>query len=204
MATYDYDIRCALIKSFSNIPSYYSTDTIAINEFDVCGGSSRVDIAVVNGQLHGYEIKSERDNLERLSSQIDNYNLIFDTMTIVVSKRHIEKVASMVPQWWGIQYVTGKADKLKIHTKRKARLNKSVDSFFVAQLLWRDELLSILDNCVTTKHNYYSKTRRELALLVADMLPLTTLEATVRTYLKARTNWKSVSVIVQCDDLHNT
>lgn len=202
MAVYDQDIRCALIKSFRTIPEY-QTDTIIINEFDVCGGISRVDVAVVNGQLHGYEIKSERDNLERLPSQIDSYNLVFDTMTVVVSKNHIDKIKDMVPKWWGVQYVTGTADKLTLHTKRKARPNKAVDAFRVAQLLWRDELIAILDQNTAIKHAYRSKTQCALATLAAQAFPAKELEGYVRECLKARKDWKSVPVTSQCDDWCN-
>lgn len=203
MAIYDYNIRCALEKSFYNIPDFFSTDTIMVDEFDICGGNSRIDIAVINGQLHGYEIKSERDNLDRLPSQISDYDLVFDTMTIVVSKRHIDKVTKIVPKWWGIQYVTGEANDLRIHTKREAKQNKTIDGFFVAQLLWREELLAILDSQKDIKRNYRSKTRRELALIVSQNLSLEELEENVRRCLKNRQDWKSVALIQQYDDLHN-
>ena len=202
MAVYDYDIRRALVESFSTVPAYL-TDTIIINELDICGGISRVDIAVVNGQLHGYEIKSERDNLERLPAQIESYNLVFDTMTVVVSKSHVDRIKAMVPKWWGIQYVTGTAEKLSIYTKRKARPNRSVDSFSVAQLLWRSELIAILDKSATIKHAYRSKPRHELAALAADAFPAEELEAYVRDALKARTGWKSAPIPTQYGDLRS-
>lgn len=200
MAVYDYDIRRALVKSFLSVPAYLA-DTIIINEFDVCGGTSRVDIAVVNGQLHGYEIKSERDNLNRLPAQIENYNRVFDTMTIVVSKSHVEKIKDMVPCWWGIQYVTGTAEELKVHTKRKARLNRTVDALSVAQLLWRDELIAVLDRGAAIKRAYRSKPRYELAALAADAFPAEVLERYVREALKARKGWKSAAILAQYGDL---
>ena len=36
---------------------------IDVEELGVCRGRVRVDVAVVNGTLHGYEIKSDRDSL---------------------------------------------------------------------------------------------------------------------------------------------
>lgn len=200
MPIYDCDIRNALIDNFSNIPCYCVSDTIVVNEFDVCRGSSRVDVAVINGQLHGYEIKSERDNLNRLPDQMESYNLVFDTMTIVVAKNHLEKVSEMVPKWWGIQYVSGNPNKLKLRTKREASPNKHVDSFFIAQLLWRNELLALLDSVPDIRHHYNSKSRRDLADLVAETFPLPLLAESVRETLKARKDWKSAPVVRQCDD----
>jgi len=36
-------------------------DTLIREELGVCQGIARVDLAVVNGSVHGYEIKSEQD-----------------------------------------------------------------------------------------------------------------------------------------------
>jgi hypothetical protein len=50
----------------------------------------------------GYEIKSDRDTLARLPNQIAAYELCFDTMTMVVGKRHLAKCRATLPEWWGI------------------------------------------------------------------------------------------------------
>ena len=39
-------------------------DTLVLDELGLLGGDTRVDIAVVNGKIHGYELKSDRDTLE--------------------------------------------------------------------------------------------------------------------------------------------
>jgi hypothetical protein len=36
-----------------------------IEELGISHGSCRIDIAVVNGMIHGYEIKSDQDTLQR-------------------------------------------------------------------------------------------------------------------------------------------
>ncbi|MDD3921448.1 MAG: sce7726 family protein [Eubacteriales bacterium] len=200
MVIYDHNIRLALINSFSKIPCYCTQNTIVINEFNVCGGCSRIDVAVVNGQLHGYEIKSERDNLERLPSQIENYNHVFNTMTIVVTEDHITQVMKLVPKWWGVQYVTSNNDILTIHTKRKGKCNERVDAYYTAQLLWKDELTFLLNEKTNKAFKLQSKSRRELAKLAAANIELPVLEESVREFLKARTNWKSEIVMPQCGD----
>jgi hypothetical protein len=79
----DNDIREALLRE---LYSRYSNDsnTRIVNEMGVLHGQSRVDVGVINGILHGYEIKSESDNLLRLPSQINDYCKVFDRMTMVV------------------------------------------------------------------------------------------------------------------------
>ena len=44
-----------------------------LDELGICRGRVRIDLTVVNGLLHGYEIKSERDTLARLETQADLY-----------------------------------------------------------------------------------------------------------------------------------
>jgi len=42
-------------------------DTLIVEELGLCQGIARVDLAVVNGSVHRYEIKSESDTLTRLT-----------------------------------------------------------------------------------------------------------------------------------------
>jgi len=57
----DYDIRAALKDKLRK--EYAGTNTIIVDKLPICWGDTRVDIAVVNCSLHGYEIKSDRDNI---------------------------------------------------------------------------------------------------------------------------------------------
>jgi hypothetical protein len=68
---------------------------------DVCSGCARIDIAVINGKIHGFEIKSEQDNLERLPSQVELYNNVFDTITIVAAENHFNKLNEIIPKLGG-------------------------------------------------------------------------------------------------------
>src|SRR5271170_7013537 len=97
----DVDIRTALRRHLSATCDDDPT-TLILDELGICSGSVRVDIAVVNGSLKGFEIKSDSDTLDRLANQADAYNKVFDTLSVVVEKRHLKKVRSMVPAWWGI------------------------------------------------------------------------------------------------------
>jgi hypothetical protein len=77
--------RCGHPSGSSSAPRRrirkYGTAIIIIDELGLCRGTVRVDIAVVNGVLKGYEIKGDQDTLRRLASQAATYNRIFDTMT---------------------------------------------------------------------------------------------------------------------------
>src|SRR6266478_524890 len=79
----DDSIRSALRSRLQNQHAGQS-DTAFLEELGLCGGRVRVDIAVVNGLLCGYEIKSDRDTLRRLSTQIDVYGKVLDRAILVV------------------------------------------------------------------------------------------------------------------------
>src|SRR5690625_4537558 len=103
MGLYDKDIRKILINEFIETPEFINgPSTIIVNELDVCYGAVIADMVVINGEIHGFEIKSERDTLERLPIQSKFYSKVFDTVTLVVSEKHIEKATKLVPDWWGI------------------------------------------------------------------------------------------------------
>ena len=96
----DLDIRRLLRR---HLVSKFGTDPTALipDEFSICCGKVRADMAVVNGELKGFEIKSDQDTLYRLRSQASVYGNIFDTVTIVTGPRHIRKAKKIVPSWWG-------------------------------------------------------------------------------------------------------
>ena len=74
-----------------------------LNELGLRHGRCRVDVAVVNGSVHGNELKSDRDTLDRLSFQVQTYGKVLDRATLVVGERHAEKAIAMLPDWWGIK-----------------------------------------------------------------------------------------------------
>src|SRR4051812_45593489 len=78
----DYDIRQELRQRLRK-EHEGDPETLVIEELGLCQGQVRADIAVINGFMHGYEIKSERDTLERLPRQREVYEQCFDAVTLV-------------------------------------------------------------------------------------------------------------------------
>src|ERR1700674_1251921 len=70
----DSEIRAALRAKLHSIHSQ-DPETVVIDELSLCQGDARVDMAVVNGSLSGYEIKSDRDTLTRLPRQLAVYEV---------------------------------------------------------------------------------------------------------------------------------
>jgi len=122
-----------------------SPEVLVIDELGLKHGKCRADIAIVNGRLIGYEIKSDEDSLDRLVEQVEIYSAVFDRATIIVGVKNAKAARSMVPKWWGI--VVGRRlteREVGFQTLRNADLNKSVDPYALAQLLWSGEAASIL------------------------------------------------------------
>ena len=100
----DTDIRAALRNKLTSTYGNHP-ETVVLDELGVCRGEVRVDVAVVNGKIHGYEIKSDRDSLRRLAGQVELYGKVLDQATLVVGERHFDAAAAMLPEWWGLLLV---------------------------------------------------------------------------------------------------
>jgi hypothetical protein len=163
---------------------------LLLNELGLCKGRVRADIAVVNGCLKGYEIKSEFDTLVRLKHQAEVYSRIFDTATLVLAEKHLDAARSIIPFWWGIEIAELDADlTVRLHHFRKEEPNPSVDPHALVQLLWRDELLSIIGKPAVLK-SFSREPKKVICDHLAMALPLPDLKAAVRTALKSRTGWQ--------------
>ena len=105
----DRQIRAALK---SELFAHYAgdPDTIVIDELGLRHGASRIDLVVVNGSLHGFELKADRDTLKRLPNQARIYNSVLDSVTLVVGGRHAERAIQVVPDWWGITLAEFESD----------------------------------------------------------------------------------------------
>ena len=145
LPTNDLIIRTALREALRKLHARDKKLRI-IEELGVSHGTARIDIAVVNGIMHGYEIKSDQDTLQRLPEQMNIFNAVFDKVTLVVGKSHLYNAINMIPDWWGI--IVAKADpngSITFNVIREGENNKGQDGVSVARLLWREEALRILE-----------------------------------------------------------
>src|SRR5260370_10631670 len=78
-------------------------ETGIFDELGIQQGLARIDLAVVNGELNGFELKSDRDTLARLPEQAESYGRVFDRVTLVVEERHVRGAVDLVPDWWGVR-----------------------------------------------------------------------------------------------------
>ena len=93
----DKDIREPL---FDFLEEFYGK--IRIFEEKVTGISRTDALGVIDGQLIGFEIKSDRDTYARLKRQTADYDLLCDVNYLVVGKSHRKQADQHIPAHWGI------------------------------------------------------------------------------------------------------
>lgn len=167
-----------------------------VEEFALPVAKARIDVAVVNGALHGYEIKSASDTLKRLPSQIEAYTKVFDYLSIVTEQKYYQRIVDSVPSWIGIIICSQKNGISSIKQVRKPKLNKNKEGVYLAKLLWRDELIA----CLSQRDILFRKKDRNWLLCeaLATNLDINTLSCVVREQLKKRIDWKS-PIIADCE-----
>lgn len=112
-----------------------------LTEFRV--GACKADIAILNGTSTVYEIKSERDNLDRLMNQVLTYRKVFAKVNIITGKNHVELVLDRVPPDVGVLLLN---DRFQISTVRDAvNRPENIDPIFVLESIHRHEATKILE-----------------------------------------------------------
>lgn len=185
----DSQIRSALHGQVLQ-PYHDDPSCLVVDELGLSNGAVRVDVAVINGLLHGYEIKSPNDTLRRLSNQADMYSTVMDKMTLVVSENHYSKAASTIPKWWGILVCAAVSDgRIEFYEDRYSAPNRGINPEAVARLLWRSEVEAIL-NDVGFDAKILRQPRSVLYKELVQCCTFTTLRETVSQTLRARKDWR--------------
>ena len=195
--TRDCDIRLALeaklVQEHGDDP-----DTIIRHEVGICAGKRRIDMALINGELAGYEIKSDMDTLARLDGQAKAYGSVLDRAILVTTERHLNGVLARLPNWWGIIVAYAEQGNIHLQPFRDPGLNDEYDAFSLAQLLWREEALDELRRRGMGR-GLSSKARHYVWIALADAILVNDLRSIVRTRLKARPEWPGGQLHGQSD-----
>lgn len=160
----------------------HAADALLIEELGVCRGQVRVDLAVVGGVLHGYEIKSDRDHLRRLAGQTDLYSKVFERMTAVVGPRHFAEVQRRVPGWWGLLLIEPGPRFTRI---REDGRNAGLESRYLVELLWLEEGMALLEARGAAR-GVRGKPRRVVWDRVCERMTTEEIAAAVRDALRNR------------------
>lgn len=143
--------------------------------------SFRADLAVANGRLAAFEIKSGADNLKRWDLQMAGYLNVFDEVWLCCHGKHLQKAIEITNKNIGILV----ADDLgAIAVVRYAQKNKWVNIYDLSGLLWRDEINEFCKEAgivITSR-----MTKKEVRHVMAERVCLDLLKKFVLKKLKAR------------------
>lgn len=141
----DEHVREALIRHLAAAPSGESGRDRIVEELGLCQGAARVDLAMIRADgIWGYEIKSDRDSLNRLVRQTEWYSRVLDVVVVVAGETHCRQLEERLPDWWGLWIASGDPDRVLFSVVREPQRNPRRDIRALVQLLWRAEALSIL------------------------------------------------------------
>ncbi len=185
----DLEIRVAL-KDYLTA-EHGSDSPLVLEEVGVLNGLSRADVVLVNGRLNGYEIKSDRDTLNRLESQVASYSECFETMTIVVGSKYAATVKKVVPRWWGIMRISTGRSGIAVKVVRTAKHNSSLKLESVLRLLWKKELALSLNPDPVAAAKIEKRSHRQLIADVIASRSSNDVLQLVRDALKARGDWRA-------------
>ena len=117
------------------------SDGILLPEFRV--GRSIVDFLAVTDTLHAVEIKSDLDNTSRLDSQLHDYRKIAPLVSVMASKRVVERVlAAREFETVGLHWLDANG---RVETVRDAEFSREyLDSEVLMRSLRRAEYLRVL------------------------------------------------------------
>ncbi|WP_369012402.1 sce7726 family protein [Nocardioides imazamoxiresistens] len=194
----DSDVRFALRGRLALEHQHELDDTLFVEELGLCG-AARVDVAVVNGALSGYELKSARDTLDRLPAQVATYSKVLDYAVLVVAENHLKHARRELRPWWGIQIAREVDGVVLLTDARVPRQNPRVDAASLVQLLWKDEAVRLLAARGQDK-GVRSLPREAAWERLAATVDLDELRAEVRTVLKVRRGWRDDRGRARCDE----
>lgn len=185
----DAEIRAALHhKKFKRYK--VREDVLVVDELGLAHARSRIDIAVINGSVHGYEIKSEKDTLSRFESQLATYRRTLSRLTYVCAPKHMAHIEALAPEWCGlIEAVNGPRGAVNFVTRRRALDNPDLELDMLAHLLWHEEAVSILagEGVVPSQ---LRKPRRLLYDMLAKRMTQKEMTRSIREVMSQRSDWR--------------
>ena len=165
---------------------------IVVEEFNLMHGITRIDVLVIDTYMHGFELKSDRDNLDRLPQQVHAYNSALDFISIVVTEGWASKAIELIPGWWGVQLALQSTDgEIQLHSLRSPIFNPKVNLRYTADLLAREEALFLLDE-IGAVENFWGATKAKICNHLIELSEPDWLRFKINQQLKNRISLRAV------------
>lgn len=159
---YDINIRSYLIDKLNR---QSIRPKAIVEELRIHNGNAIADVVALYKDAHCFEIKSDFDKVERVVKQGEYFDLSFRKITLVTTKKHLQKAIKISPSYWGILLAQPNEQGVSFRSIRRCTSNPNFDKKLALMTLWKRELLSLVDQ------NYQkdkSKSREWLASLISN------------------------------------
>lgn len=167
-------------------------ESLVVDELGLLHAQGRIDVAVINGCVHGYEIKSASDTLKRLPRQLEIYCQCLHKLTLVIDTHHLIACEKQLPEWCGIfEAVRGPRGGMRFRRIRIAQWNPHLDPFTLAHLLWRDEACQALLNLGVNKQ-HLKRPRKDLYQMLVNQISISELTKLIKQSMIQRQNWRAL------------
>jgi len=189
----DKEIREALHRK-KLIRHHACEDTLVIDELGLAHAQARIDIAVINGCVHGYEIKSAMDSLTRLPRQMELYQACLEKLTIVCAPKHIDNVINIVPSWCGVILASkGPRGGIYFSSVQTPTNNPEVKREQLAHLLWREEAHRLLED-FGVEPSKLRQPRKALYRELASLMSTREITTQIKYFMSQRRYWRDHQV----------
>ena len=134
---------------------------VVVNEFPVESSTRRVDLAVANGKLTAFEVKSDLDSLRRLNGQVSTFLRYFDKTTVVVTDRFVDRALEELPKNVAVWRARRTADDMvSVAILRRGHTLIVSERDVLVRLLRKSEIVALLRAC--GEHVDVSQSKGEL------------------------------------------
>lgn len=187
----DYVYRSAIMLKILMGKHSLRTAT-ALNEVRV--EASKADVVVLNGTSTAYEIKSERDSLARLATQIQDYRRTFANVVVLTSEKQVDRVASIVPEEVGLFILSRR---FRIQAIRPAVSKPEIlDPISISNMLRVEEAAQVLhDMGIELPDVPNTRMRTALQAIYSQQDPIAVHDSMVRVVRNNRTQSELSDVI---------
>jgi hypothetical protein len=157
--------------------------------------TSKADVVIFNGTSHVYEIKTELDKLDRLPSQIKNYQKVFEYVNVVSVASKVDAIIEIVDESVGIIVLT---DHYTLKTIRKAKSGlKNLEHNDLFDLLRKDEYLKIIKKFNVNIPELPNTKMYAACKSLFQELPIQQIHEQMLILFKERKNHKSLEIFLK-------
>lgn len=156
-------------------------NAVLVSELTIDNWAHRTDIVLANGRLWGFELKSERDSLSRLPSQLEAFSKHFEKLVIVVAEKFEKQAEKLVLKFSGVGLWVA-CDKGNLTEKIRPRAKTMRPEAYIS-LMTVPELRKLLSSNGLKCSNI---SRRAELVEFANLLPSDLLADGARTAIKDR------------------